>query len=52
LCWAFNLSDPSGNQYELNCREYERIRIDLVEAEGIEPEWYWPRNLYAAYGSR
>lgn len=43
LCWAFNLVDPWGNQYELNCYDYERVRADLVEAEGVEPQRYWPR---------
>lgn len=48
LCWAFNLADPWGNQYELNCYEYDRIRTDLVEADGVEPERYWPCELYTA----
>jgi hypothetical protein len=46
LCWAFNLADPWGNQYELNCYEYDRIKADLIEAECIEPQRYWPRELY------
>ena len=52
MCWAFNLSDPWGNQYELNCYEYDRIRMDLVEADGVEPDRYWPRDLYTKYRSR
>jgi len=52
MCWAFNLSDPWGNVYELNCYEYDRIRIDLIEADGIEPERYWPRELYTAHRRR
>ena len=46
LCWAYNLADPWGNRYELNCYDYERIRTDLVEADGIDPVRYWPRDLY------
>lgn len=49
LCWAYNLTDPWGNQYELNCYDYERIQTDLVEAEGITPVHYWPRKLHADY---
>jgi hypothetical protein len=49
LCWAFDLVDPWGNQYELNCYEYERIRADLVEVELVEAVRYWPRELYPAY---
>jgi catechol 2,3-dioxygenase-like lactoylglutathione lyase family enzyme len=44
LCWAFNLTDPWGNHYELNCYEYERIRRELVEARNVEPQRYWPRG--------
>ena len=49
LCWAFDLVDPWGNQYELNCYEYERIRTDLVDADAMEPVRYWPREVYEAY---
>ena len=49
LCWAFELSDPWGNRYELNCYEYDRIRSDLVEADRVEPVRYWPREHYATY---
>jgi catechol 2,3-dioxygenase-like lactoylglutathione lyase family enzyme len=49
LCWAFDLVDPWGNLYELNCYEYERIRSELVEADKVEAVRYWPRELYTAY---
>jgi len=49
LCWAFDLVDPWGNQYELNCYDHDRVRVELVEAEGVEPVRYWPPELYAAY---
>ena len=52
LCWAFNLVDPWGNQYELNCYAYERVKTELVEADGVSAERYWPRELYAAYRDR
>ena len=45
LCWAFDLVDPWGNVYELNCYDYQRIRVELIEADGIEPTRYWPRSL-------
>ena len=45
MCWAFDLADPWGNQYELNCYDYERVRAELVEPDGIEPVRYWPREL-------
>jgi catechol 2,3-dioxygenase-like lactoylglutathione lyase family enzyme len=51
LCWAFNLADPWGNQYELNCYDYERIKTELIEPDGVEPVRYWPRELYATYTS-
>ena len=50
MCWAFNLADPWKNQYELNCYDYDRIRVELVEADAVEVVRYWPRELYAAYG--
>ncbi|MDH3705690.1 MAG: VOC family protein [Acidimicrobiia bacterium] len=42
LCWAYNLADPWGNVYELNCYDYDRVRDDLIEADGITPVRYWP----------
>jgi catechol 2,3-dioxygenase-like lactoylglutathione lyase family enzyme len=52
MCWAFDLADPWGNQYELNCYDYDRITVELVEADGFEPVRYWPRAVYAAYRDR
>lgn len=52
LCWAINLADPWGNRYELNCYEYERVREALIEADGIAPQRYWPRELYGDYRRR
>jgi catechol 2,3-dioxygenase-like lactoylglutathione lyase family enzyme len=49
LCWAFDLVDPWGNQYELNCYDYDRIRVELVEADGVSVGRKWPRELYDAY---
>jgi catechol 2,3-dioxygenase-like lactoylglutathione lyase family enzyme len=49
MCWAFDLADPWGNQYELNCYDYERVRAELVDADGIEPVRYWPRDAYERY---
>ena len=49
LCWAFDLTDPWGNQYEVNCYEYDRIRTELVEADQVEVVRYWPREVFDAY---
>lgn len=49
LCWAFDLADPWGNQYELNCYDYDRVRAELVETNAVEAIRYWPHELYAAY---
>ena len=46
MCWAFDLADPWGNQYELNCYEYDRIKAELIEPDAITPVRYWPRALY------
>ena len=51
LCWAFDLVDPWGNQYELNCYDYDRVKAELVEADRAQPVRYWPRELYTAYVS-
>lgn len=52
LCWAYDLTDPWGNQYELNCYDYDRVRAELVEPDGITPQRYWPRALYDAHVER
>jgi catechol 2,3-dioxygenase-like lactoylglutathione lyase family enzyme len=49
MCWAFELVDPWGNQYELNCYDYDRVGAELVEADAVEAVRYWPRELYTAY---
>jgi catechol 2,3-dioxygenase-like lactoylglutathione lyase family enzyme len=49
MCWAFDLVDPWDNQYELNCYDYDRVKRDLIDADGVEPVRYWPRELYANY---
>ena len=49
LCWAFDFADPWGNRYELNCYDYDRIKADLIEPDGITPVRYWPRELYDGY---
>ncbi|MCC7076822.1 MAG: VOC family protein [Acidimicrobiia bacterium] len=52
LCWAFNLVDPWGNQYELNCYDHARVRTELVEADAVDVDRYWPRELYMAFGDK
>ena len=49
MCWVFDLSDPWGNIYELNCYEYDRVSSDLVNADGISPQRYWPKELHDAW---
>ena len=49
ICWAYNFADPWGNNFELNCYEYERIRAELIEAEAVQPVRYWPRELFEQY---
>lgn len=49
LCWAYELADPWGNRYELNCYEYDRIKSELIEADGVEPVRYWSKSLHAEY---
>ena len=46
MCWAFDLADPWGNQYELNCYDYDRVKADLIEPDAITAVRYWPRELY------
>ena len=49
MCWAFDLVDPWGNQYELNCYDYDRVRAELVDADAVTVVRYWPRELYVTY---
>jgi catechol 2,3-dioxygenase-like lactoylglutathione lyase family enzyme len=49
LCWAFDLADPWGNLYELNCYEYERVKGELVDADGVKADRKWPAELYSGY---
>lgn len=49
LCWAYNFADPWGNRFELNCYAYDRIRTELIEADGVQPVRYWPSELYRHY---
>ena len=52
MCWAYNLADPWGNQYELNCYEYARIKTEMIAPDGVEPVRYWPRSLFEKHGSK
>jgi catechol 2,3-dioxygenase-like lactoylglutathione lyase family enzyme len=49
LCWAFDLADPWGNQFELDCYDYEQVSTELVEADHVTPVRYWPRHTYEMY---
>jgi catechol 2,3-dioxygenase-like lactoylglutathione lyase family enzyme len=51
MCWAFNLADPWGNQYELNCYDYDRVRAELIERDGVRGQRYWPAELYDAWNA-
>jgi catechol 2,3-dioxygenase-like lactoylglutathione lyase family enzyme len=46
MCRAFDLVDPWGNQYELNCYDYDRVQSELVSPDGITPVRYRPRELH------
>ncbi len=49
MCWAFDLADPWGNQYELNCYDYDRVRAELVDGDGVVAVRYWPHDAYRRY---
>lgn len=49
MCWAYDLVDPWGNHYELNCYDYDQVRADLIEADAITPTRYWPQDRYLDY---
>lgn len=52
LCWAFDLADPWGHQYELNCYDYRAVERELIEVDGIAPVRYWPADLHREYLDR
>ncbi len=52
MCWAYDLTDPWGNQYEINCYEYDRVATELIAAECVEPVRYWPREVYERFRQR
>lgn len=41
LCFSFTLVDPYGHPLELNCYDYEAVRRELVEGDGVVPVRYW-----------
>lgn len=49
LCWAYNFTDPWGNEYELNCYDYELVKQQLVGPCVARPVRYWPPELYAQH---
>ncbi len=49
LCWAYNIADPWGNHYEINCYDYDRIRAELVGPEDVQPSRYWPADVFTRY---
>ena len=51
MCFAFDLADPWGNQYELNCYDHARVSAELVGGGLVQPVRYWPGELYTDYRS-
>ncbi len=49
LCWAIDLVDPWGNQYEINCSAYEQVRTVLIDGDDIDAVRYWPPDLHQTY---
>jgi catechol 2,3-dioxygenase-like lactoylglutathione lyase family enzyme len=49
LCFVYDLVDPWGNTYELNCYDHAGVRAALVDADGITPDRKWPPELYSSY---
>jgi catechol 2,3-dioxygenase-like lactoylglutathione lyase family enzyme len=49
LCFAYDLADPWGNRYELNCYDHEAVRSLLVDGDGIVPVRYWSDDLYESW---
>jgi catechol 2,3-dioxygenase-like lactoylglutathione lyase family enzyme len=51
LCWAFELCDPWGNRFELNCYDYEPVRAALVQGDDVHPQRRWPAELHDRWRS-
>lgn len=50
LCWAFNVADPWGNQYEINCYEYDYVQRHVVDkVHDLKPVRYWLKSALAEY---
>lgn len=41
LCFSFTLVDPYDHPLELNCYDYETVRRELVDKDGVVPVRYW-----------
>jgi len=51
LCWAYDLADPWGNVYELNCYDHDVVQERLIVPNGVVAQRKWPRELYDDYRS-
>ncbi len=52
LCFAYDLVDPWGNRYEINCEDHATVHAALVVHDGVEPVRYWPAGLHDEYAGR
>jgi catechol 2,3-dioxygenase-like lactoylglutathione lyase family enzyme len=52
LCYAYDLADPWGHQYELNCYDRGRVVHELIEVDSITPVRKWPDDLHGRYLER
>jgi catechol 2,3-dioxygenase-like lactoylglutathione lyase family enzyme len=42
LCFAFDIADPWGNRYEINCYDHAVVQRALVFEDGVTPDRKWP----------
>lgn len=52
LCWAYEFTDPWGNRFELNTYDYDRVRAELIDGDGVVPVRYWPAELLDEWRGR
>jgi len=52
LCFAYDLVDPWGHQYELNCYDHDLVQAELIDADGIVANRKWPSELHREYRNR